>query len=79
MKFVGCSGVITLDSSGNAQCSTGFDTFTTEQLTNEIAVNGNAGLTPEMFDALSTAMALIMIAAFGWRACYQVINDKTGE
>jgi hypothetical protein len=32
-----------------------------------------------MFDALSTAMALIMIAAFGWRACYQVINDKTGE
>jgi hypothetical protein len=75
MKFVGCSGVISLDSSGNVKCSTGFETFTTEQLTNEIAVNGNAGITPELYEALSVGMAVIMIVAFGWRLSYKTVED----
>jgi len=79
MTFISCSGNLVIDSNNRAKCADGWVTHTTEQLAQEIALNGNYGLTPEMYLSLSTAMALILIAAFGWRAAYQVINDNKGE
>lgn len=76
MKFLGCSGTVTFDTQQRPMCSSGWTVHTTEQLYNEISVNGNTqALTPEVYSALQLGMGLILLAAFGWRVSYKLFDD----